>query len=146
MSGHCTAGGATSGCWTVVVWYLPLLSFSEPLQEVQKAWFPLFCYVGDREQAATHHPAPPSKGRAVLLVVRSEGLVQDWGLFLALALEAWVLVLCYSSPSGYGARSLTWLELGGLWDLPISIMDALLPSGMELMLRAFCKTQDRAKQ
>jgi hypothetical protein len=73
-------------------------------------------------------------------VVRSEGLVQDWGLFPASELEAQVLVQCSSSPSGYGARRLTWLELGGLWDLPISIIDALPPSEAELMLRAFCKT------
>jgi hypothetical protein len=32
------------------------------------------------------------------------------------------------------------MELGGLWDLPISIMDALPPSEAEFMLRAFCKT------
>ena len=35
---------------------------------------------------------------------------------------------------------LTWLELGGLWDLPISIVDALPPSDVVLMLHAFCKT------
>ena len=73
-------------------------------------------------------------------VVRSEGLVHDWGLFPASELEAQVLVQCSSSPSGYGARRLTWLELGGLWDLPILIIDALPPSEAELMLRAFCKT------
>jgi hypothetical protein len=44
------------------------------------------------------------------------------------------------SLSGYRAHSLTLLELGGLWDLPILIMDALLPLGVELMLRTFCNT------
>ena len=73
-------------------------------------------------------------------MVRSEGLVHDWGLFPASELEAQVLVQCSSSPSGYGARRLTWLELGGLWDLPILIIDALPPSEAELMLRAFSKT------
>ena len=66
-------------------------------------------------------------------------MVQDWGLFPASELEAQVLVQCSSSPSGYGAWRLTWLELGGLWDLPILIMDALPPANLELMLRAFCK-------
>ena len=123
----------------MVVWYLPLLPFSEPLPVAPQAWFPLFCYVRDRE-AAVHHPTPPSRGIAVPKVVRSEGLVQDWGLFPASDLEAQVLVQCSSSPSGYGARRLTGMELGGLWDLPISIMDALPPSEAEFMLRAFCKT------
>ena len=39
---HCVAGGATSGRWTMVVWYPPLLPFSEPLQVAPQAWFPLF--------------------------------------------------------------------------------------------------------
>ncbi len=136
---HCDAGGATSGRWTVVVWYIPLLPFSEPLLAVPQAWFPLFCYVRDRE-SAVHHPTLPSRGIAVPYVVRSEGLVQDWGLFPASDLEAQALVQCSPSPSGYGSWRLTWLELGGLWDLPISIMDALPPASSELMLRAFCKT------
>ena len=123
----------------MLVWYPPLLPFSEPLPVAPQAWFPLFCYVRDRE-AAVHHPTPPSGGIAVPKVVRSEGLVQDWGLFPASDLEAQVLVQCSSSPSGYGARRLTGMELGGLWDLPISIMDALPPSEAEFMLRAFCKT------
>ncbi len=96
---HCNAGGATSGRWTVVVWYPPLLAFSEPLQAVPQAWFPLFCYVRDRE-SAIHHPTPPSGGIAVPKVGRLEGLVQDWGLFLASELEAQVLVQCSSSQSG----------------------------------------------
>jgi hypothetical protein len=91
---HCGAGGATSGRWTVVVWYPPLLPFSEPLPVAPQAWFPLFCYVRDRE-AAVHHPTPPSGGIAVpKVVVRFEGLVQDWGLFPASDLEAQVLVQC----------------------------------------------------
>ncbi len=89
---------------------------------------------------AVHHPTPPSGSTAVPNVVRLEGLVQDWVLFLASELEAQVLVQCSSSLSGYGAWHLTWLELGGLWDLPILIMDALTPASLELMLCAFCKT------
>jgi hypothetical protein len=100
---------------------------------------PHFCYVRDRE-LAVHHPTPPSGGISVPNVVRSEGLVQDWGLFPASELEAQVLVQCSSSPLGYGAQRLTLLELGGLWDLPILIMGALPPASTELMLRAFCKT------
>ena len=123
----------------MVVWYPPLLPFSEPLPVAPQAWFPLFCYVRDRE-AAVHHPTPPSGGITVPKVVRSEGLVQDWGLFPASDLEAQVLVQCSSSPSGYGARRLIGMELGHLWDPPITIMDVLPPSEAEFMLRAFCKT------
>ncbi len=76
----------------------------------------------------------------VLLVVREGGLVQDWGLFPASDVGAWVKVQCSSSPSGYGLQGLTWSELGGLWDLPISVMDAMPQGVAKTMLRAFCKT------
>ncbi len=105
---------------------------------IPQSWFPLFCYVKDRERAEPH-PSPPFGGTAVPLVVRIEGLVQDWGLFPASDLATRVLVQCSSSPSGHGSRLLTWLELGGLWDLPISIMDTLPPVGGDVMLWPFCK-------
>ncbi len=103
-----------------------------------QSWFFLFCYVKDRERAIPH-PPPPVGGTTIPSVVRMEGLVQDWGLFPASELAATVLVQCSSSPTGHGSRSLTWLELGGLWDLPISVMDALPTVGGDTLLRAFCK-------
>jgi hypothetical protein len=112
------------GRWTLVAWYSPLVTFSEPLLVVAQSWFPLFCYVKDREMALPY-PMPPSGGLAVPSVVREGGLVQDWGLFPASDVGARVLVQCSLSPSGYGLQGLTWSELGGLWDLPISVMDAM---------------------
>ena len=52
-------------------------------------------------------------------------------------LAAKVLVQCSFSPSGYGFRSLTGLELGGLWDLPILVLDALPGPGGEAVLQGF---------
>ena len=60
-------------------------------QEAPQAWFPLFCYIRDRE-AATHHPTPPFGGTLVPLVFWSDGLVQDWGLFPVTDFEVRVLV------------------------------------------------------
>ncbi len=136
---HCEAGGATSGRWTLVAWYPPLVTFSEPLPVVAQSWFPLFCYVKDREMCLPH-PTPPSGGLAVPSVAHKGGLVQDWGLFPALDVGARVLVQCSSSPSGYRLQGLTWSELGSLWDLPISVMDAMPQGVAEAMLPAFCKT------
>ncbi len=90
------------GRWTLVAWYPPLVTFLEPLPVVAQSWFPLFCYVKDREMASPH-PMPPSGGLAVPLVVREGGLVQDWGLFPASDVGARVLVQCSSSPLGYGS-------------------------------------------
>ena len=133
---HREAGGATSGRWSVVAWYPPLIPFSEPLPVVPQSWFPLFSYIKDRERT-TPHPSPPDGGVAVASVVRVDGLVQDWGLFPASDLAAKVLVQCSFSPSGYGFRSLTGPELGGLWDLPISVLDTLPGQGSTTILQGF---------
>ena len=136
---HQEAGGATSSRWSVVAWYPPLMPFSEPLPVVPQSWFPLFSYIKDREHT-THHPSPPDGGAAVASVVRVDGLVQDWGLFPATDLTAKVLVQCPFSPSGYGYRSLTHAELGGLWDLPISVLDSLPERGAAETLHALFQT------
>ena len=106
---------------------------------VPQSWFPLFSYIKDRERT-TPHPSPPNGGVAVALVVQVDGLVQDWGLFPATDLAAKVLVQCSFSPSGYGFRTLTPAELGGLWDLPISVLDSLPERGAAEMLHALFRT------
>ena len=131
---HCEAGGATSGHWTVVAWYPPLMPFSEPLPVVPQSWFPLFSYAKDQERV-TAHLCMPDGGVAVARVVRVEGLIQDWGLFPASDLAAKVLVQCSFSPSGYGHRSLSGTELGALWDIPIPSSTCSLHRGW----RGFCK-------
>ena len=68
-------------------------------------------------------------------VVWVEGLVQDWGLFPSSDLAAKVLVQCSFSPSGYDSRSLSGAELGALWDIPISVLDALPAHGSERILQ-----------
>jgi hypothetical protein len=63
-------------------------------------------------------------------------LVQNWGLLSpASELSAKVLVQCSSSSSGYGFRRLSGAELGALWDLPISVLDALPGQGTDAMLQ-----------
>ncbi|KAL3786657.1 hypothetical protein ACHAW5_001375 [Stephanodiscus triporus] len=136
---HWEAGGATTGRWTVVAWYPPLIPFSEPLPVIPQSWFPLFSYVKDRERALAH-PSPPDGGVAVPRVVRVGGFVQDWGLFPASELAATVLVQCSASPSGYGSRRLTGAELGALWDMPISVLDALPVHSTEPLLQGILRS------
>ena len=65
-----------------MVWYPPLMPFSEPLPVIPQSWFPLFSYAKYREHA-TAHLCLPDGGVAVARVVRVEGLIQDCVLFLA---------------------------------------------------------------
>ena len=73
-------------------------------------------------------------------VVRTEGLVSDFGLFLASDPSARVIVESSLSPSGYGSRRLTARELGNLWDVPILFLDSLPDSAVGALMGAICAT------
>ena len=134
---HCEAGGGTSGRWTVVAWYPPACPVVEPAPLEAQPWFPIRACVNDRV-AATPVPAvdAPVDLPPVAAVVRSGGfgrrprsspggVVQAWGLFPASDLSASVMVAASGSPSGWGTRSLSVMELAALWDVPILVSDSL---------------------
>jgi len=77
---------------------------------------------------------------ATAAVVRSDGLVQLCGLFPASDRSARVLVPATSSPTGLRSRSLSLMELGGLWDIPISVMDSLVGPASGNIYRALFDT------
>ena len=95
---HCSAGGATSGVWSLVAWYPPLFEGATPLPVVVEMWFPLWCYVNNREHTSPHIGKQPAVA-AMAAVVRSDGLVQLCGLFPASDRSARVLVPATSSPT-----------------------------------------------
>jgi hypothetical protein len=77
---------------------------------------------------------------ATAAVVRSDGIVQLCGLFPASDRSARVLVPATSSPTGIGSRSLSLMELGGLWDIPILVMDSLVGPAAGDIYRALFDT------
>jgi hypothetical protein len=99
------------------VWYPPGLPWVEPLTWEPRGGTPLLCCVNDREYARPFlgprgSGAVGAGGAVVAGVVRTEGLVLDFGLFPASDPSARVVVETSSSPSGYGSRQLTARELG----------------------------------
>jgi hypothetical protein len=136
---HCSAVGATSGVWSLVAWYPPFFEGATPLPVVADMWFPLWWYVNDREHASPHIEKQPAVA-AKAAVVRSDRLVQLCGLFPASDRSARVLVSATSSPTGLGSRSLSLMKLGGLWDIPISVMDSLMGPASNDIYRAFFDT------
>jgi hypothetical protein len=73
-------------------------------------------------------------------VVWEDGLVLDYGLFLASDLMACVISELSSSPLGYGLRRLTSRELGNLCDVPILLLDSLLETDVGLLMTGICAT------
>ena len=98
---------------------------------------PLLCCVNEREYARPFL-GPRGSGAAGASVVRTGGLVLDFGLFLASDPSAWVIVESSSSPSGYGPRRLTAHKLGNLWDVPILFLDSLPDTDVGALMGAIC--------
>ena len=141
---HSATGGSTSGEWTFLVWYPPGLPWVEPLTWNPRGGTPLLCSVNDREYARPflgprESGAVGAEGAVVAGgVVRTEGLVLDFGLFPASDPSARVIVETSSSPSGYGTRRLTPRELGNLWDIPILFLDSLSDPDVGVLMGAIC--------
>ena len=111
----------------------------EPLTWEPRGGTPLLCCVNGREYARPF--LGPRGSEAVGSgVVRTEGLVSDFGLFLASDPSARVIVESSLSPSGYGSRRLTARELGNLWDVPILFLDSLPDSAVGALMGAICAT------
>jgi hypothetical protein len=117
-----------------------------------QSWFPIRAFVNDRAAAT---PIPLAEDPANLPPTDSVlcsggfnhengarpgggGVIQPWGLFPASDLHALVLLAASRSPSGFGVRSLMWLELAALWDVPILVSDSLLDESDVLMFWGFC--------
>jgi hypothetical protein len=60
---HCEAGGATSGSWWLVVWYLPSRSAPSPAPLDPLPWFPICSSVLDRLAATPVRACLPCTGR-----------------------------------------------------------------------------------
>ena len=134
---HSDTGGSTSGRWTFVVWYPPGLPWVEPLMWEPRGGTPLLCCVNDREYAKPFL-GPRWSGAVGAGVVRTEGLVLDFGLFPMSDTSARVIVESSSSPLGYGSRRLMARELGNLWDVPILFLDSLPDTDVGALMGAIC--------
>ena len=134
---HSITGGSNSGRWTFVVWYPPGHPWVEPLTWEPRGGTPLHCCVNDREYARPFL-GPRGSGTVGAGVVRTEGLLLDFGLFPASDPSARVIVESSLSPSGYGSRRLTARELGNLWDFPILFLDSLPDTDVGALMGAIC--------
>ncbi len=109
----------------------------EPLTWEPRGGTPLLCCVNNRKYAMLFL-GQRWMGAAGEWVVRIEGLVLDFGLFLASDPSARVIVELSSSPSGYGSCHLMAQELGDLWDVPILLLDSLLEMDAGSLMAAIC--------
>ena len=147
---HCASGGATSGLWELVAWHPPGTHAAPVLPLTPRSWFPLRAFINDRvaarplPAAATPTDLPPvdavvrAGGPRPRDGSRPGGHVSQWGLFPSTQLDATVLLTASGSPSGWGTRSLTPLELASLWDVPISVTDSLSSVDDHGVLLGFC--------
>ncbi len=147
---HCKAGGATTGRWSLVAWYPPGYPAAKPAPITPQPWFPIRAFVND-QAAAT--PVPVAEVPEDLPLIPSMvclgvtpgvrgappgGVIHQWRLFPASDLGVRVLLALSGCPSGWGVRSLSWLELAALWNVLILVMDAMSEESSITILRGFC--------
>jgi hypothetical protein len=147
---HCEAEGGTTGCWSIVTWYLPSYPAADPAPLARQPWFPIWAFVND-QAAATPVPVadvpgdlPPtpsvvcSGGKTRVRGAPPGGVVHQWGFFPASDLRARVLLAASGCLSGWGVWPLSWLELAVLWDVPILVSDSMSEESDILILWGFC--------
>ena len=147
---HCEAGEGTSGRWTDHGLVSVGLPMANPIPLIPQPWFPIRACINDRAVAT---PVPKTAVMAALppasAVVRSGGFVwpagsqpwgviQQWGLFSALDIQAMVHLAALGSPSGMGVWPLSWPELAALWDVPILVSDSMTGDSDSLIFQAYC--------
>ena len=111
----------------LVDWYPPGETPFSPVDLPEQPWIPLRGWVNSL-QPRSHCGKPPSRllSRPEVVFDATSGLLLKDGLFphKMTSQETWVPDV--RSPTGFGRRELTPAELGDLWDVPISLMEALV--------------------
>ena len=134
--GHAYLGGSITSVWKLVPWYPPGETPFSPVDLPEQPWFPLQGRV-NYLQPRSHCGKPPSclLSRPEVVFDPTSGLLLTDGLFphKMTSQETWVPDV--RSPTGFGRRELTPAELGDLWDVPISLMEALVtrPEGSQVI-------------
>ena len=123
---HHSLGGSTTAKWLLTVWYPPRAVPHAPISAPDQPWIPLHARV-DKILRSVHCPAPVlSPVRTPAVVLSSDGnAVEGSGLFPHDSVTQVVCVQNDGSPTRYGRQTLSWMELGGLWDVPIRLLDQI---------------------
>ncbi|EJK52207.1 hypothetical protein THAOC_28549, partial [Thalassiosira oceanica] len=123
---HDELGGSTTATWSLVAWYPPGHDSPPPVQCPPQPHAPLSTRLGDGEWAAV---PSPTYARVFYPrgVVHSEdgGAVLGCGLFPHDRLDQPVECACRFSPTGFGRRAVTPLEIAALWDVSILVTDKI---------------------
>ena len=126
---HCKLGGSTTARWALVAFLPPGHDSCSPYCLLDQPWQPMHtrinALVGGDTVAA---PTPQYDGQPLVERDDASGGILSSGLFPHDELSAKVVAPDDRSATKYALRSLTWQELAGLWDVPISMVDAATKS------------------
>ncbi|EJK73238.1 hypothetical protein THAOC_05148 [Thalassiosira oceanica] len=123
---HDELGGSTTASWSLVAWYPPGHDSPPPVQCPPQPHAPLSTRLGDGEWAAPcPPPLPPASYPRSVVHSEDGGAVLGCGLFPHDRLDQPVECACRFSPTGFGRRAVTPLEIAALWDVSILVTDKL---------------------
>ncbi|EJK72702.1 hypothetical protein THAOC_05737, partial [Thalassiosira oceanica] len=123
---HDELGGSTTASWSLVAWYPPGHDSPPPVQCPPQPHAPLSTRLGDGEWAAPcPPPLPPASYPRSVVHSEDGGAVLGCGLFPHDRLDQPVECACRFSPTGFGRRAVTPLEMAALWDVSILVTDRI---------------------
>ncbi|EJK63934.1 hypothetical protein THAOC_15381 [Thalassiosira oceanica] len=123
---HDELGGSTTASWSLVAWYPPGHDSPPPIQCPPQPHAPLSTRLGDGEWAEPcPPPLPPASYPREVVYSEDGGAVLGCGLFPHDRLDQPVECACRFSPTGFGRRAVTPLEIAALWDVSILVTDRI---------------------
>ncbi|EJK62140.1 hypothetical protein THAOC_17263, partial [Thalassiosira oceanica] len=123
---HDELGGSTTASWSLVAWYPPGHDSPPPIQCPPQPHAPLSTRLGDGEWAEPcPPPLPPASYPRGVVYSEDGGAVLGCGLFPHDRLDQPVECACRFSPTGFGRRAVTPLEIAALWDVSILVTDRI---------------------
>ncbi|EJK49060.1 hypothetical protein THAOC_32100 [Thalassiosira oceanica] len=123
---HDELGGSTTATWALVAWYPPGHAAPPTVQCPPQPHGPLFTRLGDGVWAEPCPPPLPPASYPRGAVYSEDGrAVLGCGLFPHDRLDQPVECACRFSPTGFGRRAVTPLEIAALWDVSILVTDKI---------------------
>ena len=138
---HFAMGGSTDGFHSVILLVPDCLAstHSDNRSVPRQPWMPLHGSLNPVTGADfAESPTPPD--RVGPEVYWENGVVMPYGLFPAHDLTADVRVTCvYNTPSFWGTRRLSPVELADLYDVPLRVQEYAVANGSHLLLAEFLR-------
>ena len=133
---HAALGGSTTASAVLSVWYPPGHRPMTPVDPPDQPWVPLLSCLNRLNDGGLAAPPGAHALERRVLTLGASGVVRPEGLFPHDAVTATVVAPAPRSQTGFVCRSLTIQELGTVWNVPISMLDSVEDTKVDVAVMA----------